>query len=125
MWLVLAGHLISIALSFFLISDFGEALGVALCLLPLTATILMFIVQFHDENFLGSSTDEAVVSTDAAWLTLVLSAVLLMAIVFALVGYYWGRIGSIGTLQKAVSLIDTAVAVYLTILLRRLFERRV
>lgn len=124
MWLVFVGHILAIGLCFALISDFSEALGVALCMLPLTATIFMFIVQFHDENFYGAKSDVEIVSVDAASLTIGLSLVLIVALVLLNFAYAHARIGSVATLQKAVSLVDSGIAVYLTILLKRLFERK-
>src|SRR5688500_3227336 len=105
MWLVLLGHIGAIALSFALISQFDEALGIALTLLPVTATIFMFIVQFHGENFFGSDTDIKRVSTDAASLTIVLAATMVLSIHTLIVFYYYGRIGSVDLLQKGVSIL--------------------
>lgn len=123
MWTIFVGHILAIGLCFALISNFDSALGVALCLAPLTATIFMFIVQFHDENFYGTETNKKLVSVDAASLTIVLSVVLVATIILLTWGYHTARIGSVETLQKGVSLVDSGIAVYLTILLRRLFER--
>jgi p-aminobenzoyl-glutamate transporter AbgT len=123
MWLVLAGHISSIVLCLVMISDFDQALTVALVLLPLTATILMFIVQFNDENFFGAGSDSKIVASNPAYLTIVLALALIIAIIGSIYGYYTGRIATIELLQKTVGLVDSGLAVYLTILLRRLFER--
>ena len=99
MYLMLVGHIAAIFAAPVLIANFNEALSVSLTILPVTAAIIMFIVQFHQENFYGASTDEKRVSSDAAGLTLILSAL-------------------------SVSLAETGIIVYLILLLRRLFERQ-
>jgi DMSO reductase anchor subunit len=123
MYLMLGGHVAAIFAAPVLIASFSEALTVSLTILPVTAAIIMFIVQFHQENFYGSSTDEKRVSSDAAALTLILSALSVLSITGMLYLYYVGRIPTIEVLQRAVSLIDTGIIVYLILLLRRLFER--
>jgi hypothetical protein len=123
MWLMLVGHVTASALCFLLIGDSDEALVAASGLLPVTATLLTFIVQFHADNFFGTETDNKVVSVDAASLTIVLSGLLIALLNGAVLGYYFGKIASVELLQKMVNFVDTAIAVYLVLLLRRLFER--
>ena len=124
MYLMLTGHIAAIFAAPLLIANFGEALSVSLTILPVTAAIIMFIVQFHQENFFGTTTDEKRVSSDAAGLTLILSALSVLSIIGMLYLYYVGHIPTIEFLQRSVSLIDTAIMVYLILLLRRLFERQ-
>jgi DMSO reductase anchor subunit len=124
MYLMLGGHLAAIFVAPVLIANFSEALTVSLTILPVTAAIIMFIVQFHQENFYGSSTDEKRVSSDAAGLTLILSALSVLSITGMLYLYYIGHIPTIEILQRAVSLVDTGIIVYLILLLQRLFERQ-
>jgi hypothetical protein len=123
MYLMLAGHIAAIFAAPIFIANFGEALSVSLTILPVTAAIIMFIVQFHQENFFGTSTDDKMVSSDAAGLTLILSALSVLSILGMLYLYYVGHIPTIETLQRSVSLIETGIVVYLILLLRRLFER--
>ena len=123
MYLMLTGHVVAIFLAPVLISNFNEALSISITILPVTAAIIMFIVQFHQENFFGTTTDEKMVSRDAATLTLVLSSLSVIIIVAMIYLYYVGRIGTIEMLQRAVSLADTGIIVYLMLLLRRLYER--
>jgi hypothetical protein len=123
MYLMLGGHIAAIFAAPVLIANFSEALTVSLTILPVTAAIIMFIVQFHQENFYGAGTDEKRVSSDAASLTLILSALSVLSITGMLYLYYIGHIPTIEVLQRAVSLADTGIIVYLILLLRRLFER--
>jgi len=124
MYLMLGGHIAAIFAAPVLIANFSEALTVSLTILPVTAAIIMFIVQFHQENFYGARTDKKRVSSDAAALTLILSALSVLSITGMLYLYYIGHIPTIEILQRAVSLADTAIIVYLILLLRRLFERQ-
>jgi uncharacterized protein YacL len=123
MWLMLLGHITAAGLCFILIGDFNESLGIASSLLPVTATLIMFIVQFHTENFYGTKTDARIVSVDAASLTIALSSILIAALNGLVIAYYIGKLGSVELLQKAVNFLDTGIVVYLVLLLRRLFER--
>jgi hypothetical protein len=123
MYLMLTGHIVAIVMAPVLISNFSEALNVSLTILPVTAAIIMFIVQFHQENFFGTTTDEKVVSSDAASLTIILSTLSVVLIVAMIYLYYVGRISTIEMLQRSVSLTDTGIIVYLILLLRRLYER--
>lgn len=122
-WIILIGHCSSAFFGFLFIGNFDEAVGVALCLLPVTSTLVMFIIQFQRDNFFGSLTDTKTVSPDASFTTLFLSIVLVIALNLTIYGYYVGRIGSIDSLQKSINIIDSGVVVYLLILLRQLFER--
>jgi hypothetical protein len=124
MYLMLVGHIAAIFAAPVLIANFNEALSVSLTILPVTAAIIMFIVQFHQENFYGAGTDEKRVSSDAAGLTLILSALSVLSITGMLYLYYIGHIPTIEILQRAVSLAETGIIVYLILLLRRLFERQ-
>jgi hypothetical protein len=124
MYFMLGGHIAAIFAAPVLIANFNEALSVSLTILPVTAAIIMFIVQFHQENFYGAGTDEKRVSSDAAGLTLILSALSVLSITGMLYLYYIGHIPTIEILQRAVSLADTGIIVYLILLLRRLFERQ-
>jgi hypothetical protein len=123
MYLMLTGHIVAIVMAPILISNFGEALNVSLTILPVTAAIIMFIVQFHQENFFGATTDDKIVSTDAAALTIILSALSVVIIIALICLYYVGHVSTIELLQRAVSLTDTGIIVYLILLLRRLYER--
>jgi hypothetical protein len=123
MYLMLTGHIVAIFAAPVFIANFGEALTVSLTILPVTAAIIMFIVQFHQENFFGTTTDDKMVSSDAAGLTLILAAASVLSIVAMLYLYYVGRIPTVEILQRSVNLIDTGIIVYLILLLRRLFER--
>jgi len=123
MYLMLTGHIVAIIMAPMLISNFSEALNVSLTILPVTAAIIMFIVQFHQENFFGTTTDEKMVSSDAAGLTIILSTLSVVLIIAMIYLYYVGHISTIEMLQRTVSLTDTGIIVYLILLLRRLYER--
>jgi hypothetical protein len=123
MYLMLTGHIVAMFMAPALISNFGEALSISITILPVTAAIIMFIVQFHQENFFGASTDDKMVSSDAASLTIILSTLSVVIIIAMIYLYYVGRISTIEMLQRSVSLADTGIIVYLMMLLRRLYER--
>jgi hypothetical protein len=122
MYLMLGGHIAAIFAAPVLIANFSEALSVSLTLLPVTAAIIMFIVQFHQENFYGVSRDEKRVSSDAAGITLILSALSVLSITGMLYLYFIGHIPTIEILQLAVSLADTGIIVYLILLLAAVRE---
>src|SRR5262245_33326105 len=122
MYLMLGGHIAAIFAAPVLIANFSEALSVSLTILPVTAAIIMFIVQFHQENFYGASRDEKRVSSDAAGSTLILSALDVLSITGMLYLYFIGHIPTIEILQLAVSLADTGIIVYLILLLAAVRE---
>lgn len=123
-YLMLFGHAVALSLTPVLMGSFQEATNVSLSLLPVTAALLTFVVQFHQENFLGAKSDEKSVTVDAAVLTIGLTTLLLGAIIGLIYLYYLGRITTIEELQRAVSLVDAGIIAYLVVLVRRLFERQ-
>jgi hypothetical protein len=124
MYLMLFGHTASIFMAPMLIEQFNDALTVGTTLLPVTAAVMMFIVQFHQENFFGADTDKKLVASDAAILTLVLTIICNLSIIGMIYLYFIGRIATVEALQRGVGLLDTAIMAYLILLLRRLFERQ-
>jgi hypothetical protein len=116
MYLMLLGHVAAIFIAPALIANFNDALSVSVTLLPITAAVTMFIVQFHQENFFGAKTDQLIVSRDAAVLTIILSSLSVISIIGVIYFYYIGQISTIEVLQRSVGLIDTAIIVYLILL---------
>lgn len=122
--ILLFGHIFVFVGSFYFVTEIDKSLLIAGTLLPVSSALITTMVQFIAQNMRGAPSDRDPVSVTFFLVLVILSVSLIASLFFLLYKYSIGAIINIGTLQTAVALVDTFIAIYVTILIRELFHNR-
>lgn len=119
-WILLISHLTAISVSLFLV-DFKDALGLIMIMCPLTGSFVLIVVQHYAEALEQSDSGTKLLNPNAAFMTVFLTSVLSILIIWMQYLFWLGKIPDLETLKTAVGSVDTVVGGYTAILIKKLF----
>jgi predicted membrane protein len=118
------GHIAAIVAAPYFIIQFEKAMDVILILCPLTGAALTLIVQYYADAMVMTKdrTEAVLIDPNTAGLAIGFAVLLVVLLLGVQYYFYAGRIESLDSLKRAVSIIDTVIGVYLITLVRSLFK---